>query len=64
MTLQEAITELPEGYFIIDSEVEPHDGDEDDGRYGLYRGDFDFLGVSHDLSEIVYLAKLMVEEGH
>lgn len=28
--------ELPEGYFIIDGEKEPHDADVSDGRYCLY----------------------------
>lgn len=30
---------LPPGYFVIDSHDKPHDGDAEDGRYGLYRGD-------------------------
>ena len=50
------IRELPEGYFIIDSDEEPHDGDASDGRYGLYKGDFEFMGNLHDLKEIVDLA--------
>jgi hypothetical protein len=54
--------ELPAGYFIIDAEVEPHDGDEDDGRYGLYCGDVndpeeaEFLGNLDDREEVVRLA--------
>ncbi len=56
------MTELPPGYLIIDGEFEVHDGDEEDGRFGLYVGsniddpDLEFLGCLHDRDEVVRLA--------
>ncbi len=57
------VTELPEGYYIIDAEEDEHDGDADDGRYGLYKGDpydddadIEFLGNLHDEAEVIRLA--------
>lgn len=58
-------TELPEGYFIIDTD---HDGDADDGRYGCYRGDphenedAEFLGNLHDKAEVIRLAHEHAEQ--
>lgn len=55
-------TELPEGYYIIDSEIDEHDGDSEDGRYGCYKGDpyenddAEFLGNLHDKAEVIRLA--------
>lgn len=49
---------LPEGYTVIDGTITPHDGDEVDGRYGLYRGtdlesdDFEFLGNFHSMLDL------------
>lgn len=54
------LTELPEGYYIIDTD---HDGDSDDGRYGCYKGDpydenseAEFLGNLDDKAEVIRLA--------
>lgn len=52
-------TNLPDGYYILDGETEVHDGDEQDGRYGLYVGlpeEGEFLGNLHDRDEVIRLA--------
>lgn len=52
--------DLPDNYFIIDGDETPHDGDETDGRFGLYAGDpevdGEFLGNLHDREKVVELA--------
>lgn len=51
--------ELPHGYFLIDNLESPHDGDEADGRWGLYFGDpenGEFLGNLDDRDEVILLA--------
>lgn len=46
---------LPEGYFIIDGEVQQHDCDEEDGRYCAYSPDEEPLGNLHNLEDLIAL---------
>lgn len=48
--------DLPEGYYIIDGEEQPHDCDVEDGRYCLYSPDDEPLANLHDREALIPLA--------
>ncbi len=48
--------ELPEGYSIIDGDIEPHDADVEDGRYCLYSPDGEPIANLHDRDELIAIA--------
>jgi hypothetical protein len=47
---------LPEGYYIIDGEVETHDCDMEDGRYCLYSPEDEPLLNLHDKAALIAVA--------
>lgn len=47
---------LPEGYYILDGEEEPHDADVEDGRYCLYTPDDEPIANLHDESALYAIA--------
>ena len=47
---------LPQGYYILDGEEEPHDADMEDGRYCLYSPDDEPLANLHDAEELILIA--------
>lgn len=49
-------TELPQGYYVIDGEVEPHDADVEDGRFCLYTPDDEPIANLHDQAALTPIA--------
>lgn len=47
---------LPQGYYIIDGQEEPHDADVEDGRYCLYSPDDEPIANLHDRDALIPIA--------